>query len=49
MTLIVLILVPCLLAIQDDIAALFGRTPAGGEDAIEDEPSPALGLRESDG
>ncbi|MCY4408032.1 MAG: efflux RND transporter permease subunit, partial [Rhodospirillaceae bacterium] len=48
-TMIVLILVPCLLAIQGDIAALFGRTPGGGESAVEDDPSPSLRLRESDG
>ena len=46
---IVLILVPCLLAVQGDIAALFGRAPAGGERAVEDDPSPRLRLRESDG
>ena len=48
-TMIVLILVPCLLAIQGDIAAVFGRTPGGGESAVEDDPSPSLRLRESDG
>ena len=48
-TLIVLILVPCLLAIQGDIAALFGLPPAGGDRAVEDDASPALRLRESDG
>ena len=46
---IVLILVPCLLAIQGDIAALFGRAPEAGERSVEDDRAPHLRYRESDG
>ena len=46
---IVLILVPCLLAIQGDVAALFGRAPEAGERSVEDDRAPHLRYRESDG
>ena len=46
---IVLILVPSLLAIQGDIAALFGRAPAGSETGTEVGTPARLQLSESDG
>ena len=48
-TAIVLILVPSLLAIQGDIAALLGHTPARDKQSAEDARSPGLRLRKSDG
>ena len=48
-TLIVTILVPSLLAIQSDIAVLFGRAPAAGEGAAADGAPYRLQYRESDG
>ena len=46
---IVLILVPCLIAIQRDIAAFFGRAPDAGERSVDDDRVPRLQPSESDG
>ena len=48
-TLIVLILVPSLLAIQGDIAAFFGRKPPAGETGVESTAPARLQPSESDG
>ena len=46
---IVLILVPCLIAIQRDIATFFGRAPDAGERSVDDDRAPRLQTSESDG
>ena len=48
-TVIVLILVPSLVAIQSDIAAFFGRAPATDDEAAGDDHPPGLQFGESDG
>ena len=46
---IVLILVPCLIAIQSDIGRFFGRAPEAGERSVDDDRVPRLQPSQGDG